>query len=169
MTHEAQLSCSPDLLRSFLADVAHLGNKLGPILFQLPPKAAFDPEVAERFFSLYRDLHQGPTVFEPRHPSWFTPAAQQLLENFRVARVAADPPVASCPAASDSRTGLAYYRLHGTPRVYYSDYSVEELERLADQITEQRKRVEVWCIFDNTALGHAFGNALWLQNRLAVR
>ena len=62
---------------------------------------------------------------------------------------------------------LVYRRLHGSPRIYHSAYGEEVLadtaRRLAD---EAARRVASWCIFDNTALGHALGDALAVTDRL---
>jgi uncharacterized protein YecE (DUF72 family) len=53
---------------------------------------------------------------------------------------------------------MAYWRMHGSPRIYYSDYSEDSLVRLASQLRDGD-----WCIFDNTVGYHAMGNALRLQ------
>jgi uncharacterized protein YecE (DUF72 family) len=158
ITHEASLICASEPLKIFLAEVNILGTKLGPILFQLPPKAAFNSTVSEAFFTLLREQHSGPTVLEPRHPSWFTPQANHLLQKFHIARVAADParfPAASSAAGWDQ---LLYCRLHGSPRMYYSAYPEKYLQALAAAIMKQHAK-EVWCIFDNTASGAALGDA----------
>jgi uncharacterized protein YecE (DUF72 family) len=52
-----------------------------------------------------------------------------------------------------------YYRLHGSPDMYYSSYDAAYLERLAERMRLVR-RVPVWCIFDNTARGAATLNAM---------
>ena len=52
----------------------------------------------------------------------------------------------------------AYYRLHGSPRKYFSSYEEESIGRLASALEEAEG--EVWCIFDNTASGAAAGDAL---------
>jgi uncharacterized protein YecE (DUF72 family) len=158
ITHEANLSCGPEPLKVLLAEVNILGAKLGPILFQLPPKAAFISTVAEAFFTLFRGQHTGPTVLEPRHPSWFTPQANHLLQKFHVARVAADPPPSPTAATVAGWNRILYCRLHGSPRMYYSAYPEAYLHTLAITIEKQHAR-EIWCIFDNTAAGAAFRNA----------
>ena len=57
--------------------------------------------------------------------------------------------------------GLAYFRMHGSPRVYYSDYSADALADVEQKLRDfSTTGNEVWCIFDNTAASHAFGNAL---------
>jgi uncharacterized protein YecE (DUF72 family) len=163
ITHEAALACSSDQLKIFLAEVNTLANKLGAILFQLPPKFAFSFEIAEAFFLMLRDQYSGPTAFEPRHPTWFSAEADHLLQKFHIARVAADPapvPEAAKPAGWNQ---LVYYRLHGSPRMYYSDYAEAFLQSLATTIAQQHQQADVWCIFDNTASGAALGNAHALE------
>jgi uncharacterized protein YecE (DUF72 family) len=59
--------------------------------------------------------------------------------------------------------GLVYYRLHGAPRIYYLRYDDAALAELKLRLEESRVRgADAWCIFDNTASGAAFGNALTL-------
>ena len=138
---------------------------------QLPPSLSFDPPmatVAGDFFAGLRALIAAPAVSvacEPRHPTWFTPAADDLLRELAVARVAADP--ARVPAAAEPGgwRGLTYYRLHGSPRTYYSAYSEEFLAALAARLQVEAEG-PAWCIFDNTTLGAATGNALDLRSRL---
>jgi len=89
-----------------------------------------------------------------------------LLRQFRVVRVAADPPRAPDGALPGGWPGLAYYRLHGSPRPYFSPYGREDLESLTVRI--RAHCVPVWCIFDNTGSGAAAGNALDLASRLAA-
>ena len=108
-------------------------------------------------------------VFEPRHASWFTPAADRLLERFLVARVAADPAVVPAAGEPGGWDGMTYYRLHGSPRTYYSDYSAEYLESLAERLAQRVARGPVWCIFDNTALGAATTNALRVREQASFR
>ena len=65
--------------------------------------------------------------------------------------------------------GLVYYRLHGSPRVYYSAYDDAYLEALADKLTNAAKSAEVWCIFDNTVEGAATVNGLDLTGRVRAK
>ena len=98
ITHDQSLVATDILLEVFLEEVTALGDRLGPLLVQLPPSLAFDPDVADEFFTTFRALHAGNIACEPRHPSWFASGAASLLERHRVARVAADP--ACVPAAA---------------------------------------------------------------------
>jgi uncharacterized protein YecE (DUF72 family) len=165
ITHESNLVCGLGPLKTFLTEARILATKLGPILFQLPPKSDFNPTVAETFFTLLRDQHSGPTVLEPRHPGWFTTEADHLLQKFHIARVAADPARIPAAATAGGCSQLLYCRLHGSPRIYYSAYPETYLQVLAASI-EQQQAKDIWCIFDNTASGAALGNAQTLM-RLA--
>ena len=166
ITHDRRLADAAEPLDRFLAEVANLGGKLGPVLVQLPPSLTFDAEVAARFFGELRDRHQGEVVCEPRHVSWFADDAEQLLVRMQVARVAADPARVPQAAQPGGWTGLAYWRLHGSPRMYYSAYTPEQLDALAAQM--KAPPGPAWCIFDNTTSGAAAADALALSARLAT-
>lgn len=167
ITHDARLAECDALLAEFLAQAAHLGPKLAVLLVQLPPKLAFDPDLARRFFSHAACISAAQLVCEPRHPSWFGSDAEDLLAELGVSRVAADP----APVESGQRPGgspaLRYWRLHGSPQVYRSAYGPERLAPYGDALrAEAEAGREAWCIFDNTASSAATGDALWLAERL---
>jgi uncharacterized protein YecE (DUF72 family) len=167
VTHDQSLVAADVLLEVFLEEAAGLGSRLGPLLVQLPPSLALDEEHAEEFFDTLRQLHSGLVACEPRHESWFGTKADELLRRHRVARVAADP--ARVPAAAEpgGDPGLVYFRLHGSPRIYWSDYEPERIAALAERLRHAATAgVDRWCIFDNTTLGAATGNALALAKLL---
>jgi uncharacterized protein YecE (DUF72 family) len=170
ITHTAKLHNTGALLQAFLEQATGLGDKLGPLLIQLPPSLAFDEGLAHEFFTTFRELHAHDAVLEPRHATWFTSAADRLLRSFEIARVAADPPKGSPLAAIPGGSPhLHYYRLHGAPRTYYSDYTAPLLEALATKLrasTLSASATPTWVIFDNTAAGHATANALHLTGLL---
>jgi uncharacterized protein YecE (DUF72 family) len=162
ITHEARLiDCQP-ALQVFLSQMGDLGETLGPLLVQLPPSLTFDPGVAETFFAGLRATFGGPVACEPRHPSWFGDAADALLRAQRIARVAADPARVPEAARPGGWPQLAYWRLHGSPRMYWSAYEPAFLETLATEISRLEAN-EAWVIFDNTASGAAAADALALQ------
>ncbi len=169
ITHTRRLKDCVELLDRFLEETGALGVKRGPVLVQLPPSFAFGPELVSRFFTVFRQRFDGGIVCEPRHVTWFSPEAEQLLVEFRVARVAADP--ALHPGASEPGgwSGLVYYRLHGSPRVYYSAYSDEFLETLSLNLRTAAQTVPTWCIFDNTASGAATGDGLKVMEQVGGR
>jgi uncharacterized protein YecE (DUF72 family) len=155
ITQEHRLKDYDALLSRFLEESAGLGAKLGVILVQLPPTLAYDAGVAGHFFADLRDQTKAAIACEPRHASWFTPKADGALKTWHVARVAADPPRAPTDGAPGGWQGLRYWRLHGSPKIYYSDYEATALKTLAEKL-----RPGDWCIFDNTAAFAALGNAL---------
>ncbi len=164
ITHTARLADTEALLDAFLAESSALGPKLGCLLIQLPPSLALDEETAAAFFRSLRERHEGAVACEPRHPTWFTAQAEALLAEWRIARVAADPVRAGTTAEPGGWPGLEYHRLHGSPRIYYSDYPADYLAALAASIRDCA--VPAWCIFDNTAAGAATANALDLLEAL---
>ena len=164
ITHDQRLVACDVLLEVFLEEVAGLGDKLGPLLVQLPPSQQFDASRAADFLSCLRGMHAGAVACEPRHPSWFTTDADELLAHQRVARVGADPSCVPLAAKPGGWRGLTYLRLHGSPRMYYSAYSGDHLAAIEAQLRDGSAQPgEQWCMFDNTTLGAATGNALELM------
>ena len=159
ITHELKLQHARQAFADFLAQSDGLGRKRGPILVQLPPSLSFDAAVVADFFDGVRAAYEGPMVCEPRHPTWFAPRVAALLERYRVARVAADPPPPSAGLAPDGWPQLAYLRLHGSPAMYWSRYDDAFVATLSARLLGLAQAAEVWCIFDNTASGAAIENA----------
>ena len=167
ITHRLRLAGASAALDAFLTQATGLGDKLGPVLLQLPPSLAFDTQRVRSFFAALRRRFEGSVVCEPRHRDWYTSYADDLMMEFRISRVAADPPIVGRVAEPGGWNGLLYFRLHGSPRVYYSEYGADQLERLAHQLVPMSgPHPQAWCIFDNTASGAATVNALALQARL---
>jgi uncharacterized protein YecE (DUF72 family) len=167
ITHERRLADVDAALDAFLAEATALGAALGCLLVQLPPSLAFRAATVEAFLAALRARHDGAVALEPRHATWFDDAAERLLVAHRVARVAADPAVVPAAGAPGGWDGLVYRRLHGAPRIYYSDYDAAYLDALAEEVRGDLARADAaWCVFDNTALGHATANALALRHRL---
>lgn len=167
ITHERRLVDADDALAAFLAEAAGLGGALDCLLVQLPPSLQFDAAVADAFFAGLRARTETNVVCEPRHASWFAADADDLLARYRVARVAADPARVAQAAEPGGWRDLAYYRLHGSPRVYYSAYDAAYLDALGARVQADLDAGRtVWCIFDNTAAGAATQNALDLMARL---
>jgi uncharacterized protein YecE (DUF72 family) len=163
ITHDQKLRRARPALERFYDESAGLGRRRGPLLVQLPPSLAFEPRVARTFFQLMRARYRGLIVCEPRHSTWFSPSADSLLVRHKVARVAADPAPAPGADRPGGWTGLVYYRLHGSPRKYWSKYEPAYIEKLAAEIAAVPASIDVWCVFDNTAGGAALENALELR------
>ena len=163
ITHESGLRDVFGPLEKFLGEVQALGEKLGPILVQLPPRLKWDTQIAATFFGALRGRCATPIVCEPRHASWLHGEVDAFFEAHRIARVIADPAIANAPPPRMVPGSLCYFRLHGSPRMYYSPYDETYLASLAKRVMAlDSQGFAVWCIFDNTALGAATDNALKL-------
>ena len=104
---------------------------------QLPPSLQLEPGVARDFFGRLRERTKVDVVCEPRHATWSTPEAQRLLAEARVGVVRADPQVVpELPVQGE----VAYYRLHGSPKIYHSEYSEPYLDALASELAAHRRR-----------------------------
>jgi uncharacterized protein YecE (DUF72 family) len=158
ITHEGRLTNYREYLPRFLEETAGLGAKLAVILVQLPPSLALDKAPARKFFRHLVGSTEASIACEPRHATWFTPAADQFLHDLAVVRVAADP--ARVPAAAEpgGDRRFSYWRLHGSPRLYISNYDRKSLRALASRL-----HTGDWCVFDNTMSSAALGNAVSLK------
>ena len=110
ISHEARLDGVQEALARFVGEAGALGRKWAVLLVQLPPSLACDARVAGRFFEQARAAFGGAIVCEPRHASWFTPDAGQLLRDHGIARAGVDP--AKWPGASEPavQRRMAYHR-----------------------------------------------------------
>ena len=165
ITHDQRLADPHAILDRFADETAGLGKKLGAVLVQLAPSLAFDKTLAGNFFKALDQRISAPAVCEPRHASWFTPEVDAWLAKRRIAGVGADPARVPEAAEPGGWRGLSYFRLHGSPRMYYSAYTPAFIKTLSRRAKAQR--VPVWCIFDNTAAGAALGDALSTMRQLA--
>jgi uncharacterized protein YecE (DUF72 family) len=169
ITHERRLVDCGGMLAAFLGEVSGLGAKLGVVLVQLPPSLPFDPRAAEPFLRLLRGETDVAVACEPRHKSWFAPEVGTLLDELKIARVAADPVLRGGRGEPGGWPGLVYRRLHGSPHIYRSDYPTSRLAKMAETLAMDRAGgAQAWCIFDNTAEGHALGNALMVMEAVAA-
>lgn len=158
-------------LQETLASISQLKNKWGALLVQLPPRLEFSEKMAGCFLQELRQHFFGVVLWEPRHPSWGKKEAIELLNQFNISKVLADPE--PCLVDKNLRTLVEsdrYYRLHGTPNIYKSRYSKEIISRLADRLLHPDDLPKsTWVIFDNTTYGYATENALELQKLVQLK
>lgn len=168
ITHEHRLA-DVRPAQAFLEMVGALGDKLGPVLVQLPPSLQWSAQ-AEEFLLALREGHEGVIVLEARHPSWAAAEVQRVLERTAIGGVAADPPLLTDRVRPGGDLSVPYFRMHGNPRVYWSPYGENDLQQLARQVTALlRAHHTVWTIFDNTAAGAAAPNALRFRELVQAR
>lgn len=161
ITHQKKLVDCPAELAVFLEEAGHLKHKLAVLLVQLPPKLAFETQVADAFFKDLKPRTDARIACEPRHTSWFSPEADQMLQQWGISRVAADPAICEVAARPGGDLTLNYWRLHGSPVIYRSSYQ-DRLPFYAEQLEDAKD--EAWCIFDNTASSAATADALALRD-----
>ena len=153
-------------MQAFLEEVSALGEKLGPVLVQLPPKLAWIEECGD-VLEAVRGVYKGPLVVEPRHPSWSDGVVLRKLRQANISVVAADPPLIIPALKPLGDPVLCYFRLHGNPRMYWSPYDEPTLCAVAHQVAELLKLGQhAWVMFDNTASLAAVPNALRLNELL---
>jgi uncharacterized protein YecE (DUF72 family) len=165
ITHElGLLRCQGETV-SFMDGVKGLEDKLAVLLVQLPASRIFDESVADAFFKALRQETAVHIVCEARSRTWFAAAATVMFEEYRITRAVADPTPCGCEFPAPAHSRFAYFRLHGSPRMYYSAYSEGFLQGIA---AAAHAAAETWCIFDNTAAGAAWSDATTLQRLIAA-
>ena len=137
-------------------------GKLGPLLWQLPPRFARDDE---RLAAALEQLPPGRHAFEFREPSWFAPEVYELLREHGVALVIADHSARDYYARALT-TGWTFVRFHHG-RAGRGNYGRRELDTWKRRIASWRSRVEVFAYFNNDWRGFAPRNALYLKNGLS--
>jgi uncharacterized protein YecE (DUF72 family) len=193
ITHMKRLQDVETPLANFFASgVLALGRKLGPILWQLPPNLAFDPDRLAGFFTalpkttraaaelakkhddkLKGEAHTKPGpnrrlryALEVRHPSYRHPDYVKLLGDNGIASVIADS-AGTWLTLDDVTADFVYVRLHGDEELYASGYSNRALDDWAKKIlTWHEKNCDVYVYFDNDAKVKAPGDAIALAEKV---
>ncbi|WP_295540095.1 DUF72 domain-containing protein [uncultured Thiohalocapsa sp.] len=166
ITHMKKLRDADDTVPSFLARLAALGPKLGPVLFQLPPRWHQNTERLATFLTTLERLQAGRRwVFELRDHSWLTDATLHLLERHNAACCIYElDGFVTQPAVT---ADFVYIRLHGPDGAYRGRYDDAALDGWARRIQDWLGRgLDVYCYFDNDEAGYAVHNALALHRRL---
>lgn len=167
VTHMKKLMVDPaESLLPMLEVYEALGAKLGPVLFQLPPRWRFNCERLAQFLEMLPPGHR--YAFEFRHPSWYAPEALALLRAHDAAFCVYE--LAGHMSPIVTTTDFAYVRLHGPEGAYAGSYSDGALKGWARQLEAWRDQgLDCYCFFDNDQLGHAAIDALRLQHLLDTR
>jgi uncharacterized protein YecE (DUF72 family) len=175
VTHMKRLRNAETALANFFASgLLCLQEKLGPILWQLPPSLRFDPGVIEGFFELLPKTTQelarlsrrhdsrldGRSVVEAeqdrsvrhalevRHPSFQDARYEDLLRTYGIASCVADS-AGLYPSIEVDSADFSYARLHGAEQLYVSGYSPRQLAPWADRVRKWARRGDVFVYFDN--------------------
>ncbi len=164
ITHNKKLKDPENAVDNLLPRAAHLGGKLGPVLFQLPPKWRVNPERLRNLLQILpRDVRY---AFEFRELSWVTPEIDSLLREFNAAFCIYE--LAGYQSPLSITADFTYVRLHGPEAgKYQGSYSEQQLSQWARQIESWAKQLQtVYFYFDNDQAGYAPTNALRLREMI---
>ena len=160
ITHKKKLVDIKDDLDRFVERVSLLENKLGPILWQLPPSLRKNLNLLKAFLGfLPKDIKH---AIEFRHKSWFNNETYSILEKYNVALCITDSKKFKSPWVETA--SFAYFRFHGPERLYASEYTETQLKDIAKKILNMK--AESFIFFNNDFEGYALKNAIFLKKIL---
>jgi uncharacterized protein YecE (DUF72 family) len=161
ITHIKRLKDSEEPIENFMSRARLLKEKLGPLLYQLPPGLHRDDARLDSFLEkLPRDLKH---VFEFRHESWFEEEVFNILRRYHVGLCVFDMPKLKSPLLATA--DFVYIRFHGREGLYSSRYSDEEMADWAEKIRGMGDKLEeVYIYFNNDVSGYALENARTMRD-----
>jgi uncharacterized protein YecE (DUF72 family) len=161
ITHYKRFKNTADDLQRFYDTIyAGLSDKLGSILFQLHPNMQYSEENLERILST---LHGSFTnVIEFRHASWWRDDVLKALKQQGIVFCNISYP--GLPEDIYQTASVVYYRFHGIPKLYYSDYDTDTMHEVHKTIHTFKRVKEAYVYFNNTAQGHAVNNAVYFNS-----
>jgi uncharacterized protein YecE (DUF72 family) len=164
ITHIKRLKDVGENVKLFMKHILLFKDKLGVILFQLPPSMKKDTELLKEFLSLLEQNKR--YTIEFRNESWFSKDVYNILEENNVAFCISDTP--RYPYAEVITANFSYIRLHGHTELYASNYTEEQLKHYAGLIKKLNKtNIPVYLYFDNDFEGYAVKNALQIIKMLS--
>ena len=163
ITHMKKLKDPEDTLPPLFESAGALGDKLGPILFQFPPRWRLN---MDRFLFFLDSLPPGYRyAFEFRDPSWQVPAVYEALLMVEAAFCIFE--LSGFLTPKEVTAEFVYIRLHGPDGAYQGEYDASTLAGWAGAMTHWADEGrDVFCFFDNDESGYAAKNALRLHNML---
>jgi len=163
ITHIKRLKGTSESLERFFEIAGLLKEKLGPVLYQLPPSLQKDLDLLKGFIKLLPKRRL--SVFEFRHKSWYGEDTFKLLDKFGAAFCIHDLGGLETPRVITA--DLIYIRFHGPTGRYAGNYTKKALQNWADWIKEHKKEARgVYAYFNNDVAGHAIRNAKQIEEQL---
>jgi len=160
ITHIKKLKDCKDLFETFLKRALILKEKLGPILFQLPPFLKANFQLLEDFCKIVKKSSPKNLrlAFEFRNDSWCKETTYSILKNYNFAWTVVDSP--SWPKVYKVTADFVYVRMHGSKILFSSKYTKKELKDLAEKIKKWKKQnLDIYVYFNNDAYGYAVEDA----------
>jgi uncharacterized protein YecE (DUF72 family) len=166
ITHIKRLKDAEEPVQNFLERADLLKEKLGPLLYQLPPNMKRDDKRLAAFLAILPKKYRH--VLEFRHESWFDDDVFKILRSHNAGCCVFDMPGFSSPVMVTA--DFAYVRFHGSDGLYSSDYSDKELAGWAKKIDSLGKNLKaVYIYFNNDIAGYALDNAKTMMQLLAAK
>lgn len=167
ITHNKKLKDPENAIENLIPRAEALGRKLGPILFQLPPKWKVNVERLQALLEILPREHR--YAFEFRETTWMKPEVNCVLQRFNAAFCIYE--LAGYHSPFDVIADFAYVRLHGPASgKYQGSYSNERLQEWAERIAGWAKELRaIYVYFDNDQAGYAAQNALTLKQLVQGR
>ncbi len=163
LTHMKKLKDPIPGIDKYFERVDRLGNKLGPIVFQLPPNWEVDAGRLQAFLEALPPRHR--YAFELRNPTWHTPEIFRLLRQHNAAHCIFE--IAGFHSSCDITANFTYIRLHGPGNAYQGSYSPQALQEWARRIRQWQQDLRaVYLYFDNDQAAFAVENARDLKRML---
>lgn len=163
ITHIKRLKDCQDSIANFHALIEEgLQDKLACMLYQMPPSFHYNEENMERVITA---IPSSPyNVIEFRNAAWWNEEVYTLLKQHGITMCNVDFPGMPVPMACTSN--LFYMRMHGNPVLFKSEYSIDDLAVLAENIPEHAKSNFIY--FNNTYFDAGFTNAAQLKQLLGI-
>jgi uncharacterized protein YecE (DUF72 family) len=165
ITHMKKLKDPKESSKRFFENIRSLKEKLGPILFQLPPSWKVNIDRMREFLEVLPDKFR--YVFEFRNDTWYIEEIYNLLKEHNCAFCIYELAGHNSPAITTA--DFVYVRLHGPGDKYQGSYNIQQLKDWADQCREwQQQGLSVFIYFDNDQHGYAAFNAQTLLQIIKV-
>jgi uncharacterized protein YecE (DUF72 family) len=156
ITHYKKFNDTVDLLTSFYDTINDgLQDKLGPVLFQIPPSYNYTEEKLDKILNALNPAFMN--VLEPRHVSWWRDDVYKRLADNNITFCGMSHP--TLPDEVIQNTPVVYYRFHGVPDLYRSPYSPNDLKRVVESVKQNKKTSQGWFYFNNDVETYAINNA----------
>lgn len=157
ITHYKKFNGTTDLISDFYKTVRDgLQDKLGCVLFQLPPNFHHSEERLQKIIGSLDNSFLN--VVEFRHESWWREDVYQSLGDRNITFCGMSHP--TLPRDVISNTPLLYYRMHGEGQLYASNYEATQLQKLVDDVKLRTYTTEAYIFFNNDIHTYAIYNAL---------
>lgn len=165
VTHFRQFHDVADIVSQFYATVQEgLREKLGCVLFQMPPRMAFTEERLERILNNLDSAFQN--VLEFRHESWWNVDVYEALKAKNVTFCGMSHP--SLPDDVVQNDSTLYYRFHGATELYKSLYDLKSLKKFVNEVSEAPIR-SAFVYFNNDIGASAMTNAHQVQDLVSKK